>query len=114
MPQSPNQKVMVPKRSWRPLQKHNRLTGKCGTLVPIFVAEVIPGTKCFIKQTLGVTLPPLASDTYMSVSYKTEAFFTPTRLLFGGAEIDGPASWQNQSSAPPKSRRVGVKNASVL
>lgn len=95
MPQSPKQTVYVPKRSWRPLKKHNRLTGKCGTLVPVFCTEVIPGTKAFIRQTLGVTLPPLVSDTYMSVSYKTEAFFIATRILFGGAE-----DWFCQDAAP--------------
>lgn len=89
------QTVTVPKRSWRPLKKHSRLTGKCGTLIPVFCTEVIPGTKAFIRQTLGCTLPPLVSDTYMSVSYKTESYFIPARLLFGGA-----VDWFCQDNAP--------------
>ena len=101
MPQSPKMTVHVPKRSWRPLKKHNRLTGKCGTLVPVFCTEVIPGTKAYVRQTLGVSLPPLVSDTYMSVSYKTEAFFVPARLLFGGA-----VDWFCQDSAPSISAPV--------
>lgn len=101
--------VHVPKRSWRPLKKHNRLTGKCGTLVPVFSAEVIPGTKVFIRQTLGVTLPPLVSDTYMSVSYKTEAFFVPSRILFGGAE-----DWFTQDAAPSISAPVNAGDDGVV
>lgn len=78
--------VSVPHRSGFDKSFRNLLTGKCGTLVPIFCDEVMPNTSVNINLAMAVQLPPLASDTFMNVNYKVEAFFVPTRLLMAGYE----------------------------
>ena len=78
--------VSVPHRSGFDKSFRNLLTGKCGTLVPIFCDEVMPNTTVNINLAMAVQLPPLASDTFMNVNYKVEAFFVPTRLLMAGYE----------------------------
>ena len=95
MPKNPNVTVMIPKRSAFDWSHHNLLSQTCGTIVPIFSQEVIPGTKINQKIALSVTMPPLVSDTYMRCSYKVCAFFVPYRLLFGGYQ-----NWFNQYTGP--------------
>lgn len=53
----------------------------CGTLTPLLVEEVIAGTRCHLRIPEVVQLPPLASDTYMNVKLKHEAFFVPFRIM---------------------------------
>lgn len=69
----------------------NLLTLKCGTLVPLMCDEVIPNTSVNLSVALSASLPPLASDTFMRVQLRTEAFFVPFRLLYGGYE-----AWQTR------------------
>ena len=76
----------VPKLSGFDKSHQNLLTSKVGTITPILVDELIPGSRVSCKLALGASLPPLASDTYMRCSIKCEAFFVPTRLLVGGFE----------------------------
>ena len=76
-----NIEVKVPHRSGEDLSFQHLFSSKCGTLVPALWHEVIPGTKVYLKNALSVSLPPLASDTYMRVKFKTEAFFVPFRQL---------------------------------
>lgn len=78
--------LSVPKLSGFDKSHQNLLTSKVGTITPILVDELIPGTKVNLKLALGASLPPLASDTYMRCSIKCEAFFVPTRLLTAGFE----------------------------
>lgn len=78
--------VAVPKLSGFDKSHQNLLTSKVGTITPILVDELIPGTKVNIKLALSASLPPLATDTFMRCSIKTEAFFVPMRLLDGGYE----------------------------
>lgn len=78
--------VAVPKLSGFDKSHQNLLTSKVGTITPILVDELIPGTKVNLKLALSASLPPLATDTFMRCSIKTEAFFVPTRLLDGGYE----------------------------
>lgn len=78
--------VAVPKLSGFDKSHQNLLTSKVGTITPILVDELIPGTKVNLKLALSASLPPLATDTFMRCSIKTEAFFVPTRLLDGGFE----------------------------
>lgn len=59
-------------------------TAKCGTLVPLLCDELPASTKVHLKSALMAQLPPLATDTFMRVNLKMEAFFVPTRLLYGG------------------------------
>lgn len=78
--------LAVPKLSGFDKSHQNLLTSKVGTITPILVDELIPGSKVSCKLALGASLPPLASDTYMRCSIKCEAFFVPMRLLDGGFE----------------------------
>lgn len=78
--------VQVPHLSGFDKSHQNLLTTKCGTITPIMVDEVIPGTKVNLKLALSASLPPLASETFMRCSVKVEAFFVPFRLLVGSFE----------------------------
>lgn len=78
--------VNVPKLSGFDKSHQNLLTTKCGTITPILIDELIPGSKVNLKLALSASLPPLASDTFMRCSIKVEAFFVPFRLLAGSFE----------------------------
>lgn len=78
--------VNVPKLSGFDKSHQNLLTTKCGTITPILIDELIPGSKVHLKLALSASLPPLASDTFMRCSVKVEAFFVPFRLLAGSFE----------------------------
>lgn len=78
--------VNVPKLSGFDKSHQNLLTTKCGTITPIMIDELIPGSKVHLKLALSASLPPLASDTFMRCSVKVEAFFVPFRLLAGSFE----------------------------
>lgn len=78
--------VAVPRLSGFDKSHQNLLTSKVGTITPILCDELIPGTKVNLKLALNASLPPLATDTYMRCSIKTEAFFVPMRLLSAGFE----------------------------
>lgn len=78
--------VKVQERSPFDKSFRNLLTTKCGTLTPLLCDEVIPNTTVNLKIALTCTLPPLASETFMNVNLKTEAFFIPLRLLMLGFE----------------------------
>lgn len=88
MPYKNNQRyvVNVPKRSGFDKSHRNSGTGKCGTLIPILCDEVIPGSRVSLKLNIASQMPPLASDTYMNVKLKAEAFFVPSRLLCASFE----------------------------
>lgn len=73
--------VSVPHRSGFDKSFRNLFTAKCGTLVPILCDEVIPNTSVYLDLALSVAMPPMATETFMNVDYKVEAFFVPTRLL---------------------------------
>lgn len=78
--------IAVPRLSGFDKSHQNLLTSKVGTITPILCDELIPGTKVNLKLALNASLPPLATDTYMRCSIKTEAFFVPLRLLSAGFE----------------------------
>lgn len=78
--------VNIPKLSGFDKSHQNLLTTKCGTITPILIDELIPGSKVHLKLALSASLPPLASDTFMRCSVKVEAFFVPFRLLAGSFE----------------------------
>lgn len=77
-------KLKVPKLSGFDKSFQNLLTTSVGTLTPILTDEVIPNTKVHLKTAINASLPPLASDTFMRCNLKLEAFFVPSRLLYGG------------------------------
>lgn len=73
--------VKVPNKSGFDKSFHNLFTGKVGQLIPMVCEEVIPNHSINMKIALSTQLPPLATDTFMRVTQRTEAFFVPTRLL---------------------------------
>ena len=78
--------VKVVNRSGFDKSFRNLLTTKPGTLTPLMCDEVIPNTDGRIRVAISAQLPPLASETFMNVNLKLEAFFCPTRLLMVGYE----------------------------
>lgn len=78
--------VNVPKLSGFDKSHQNLLTTKCGTITPVLCDPLIPGSKVSLDLAALAQLPPLASDTFMRMSLKTEAFFVPMRLLCGSFE----------------------------
>ena len=80
MPANDKRVVKVNNRSGFDKSFRNSLTGKCGTLIPILVDEIIPDTKVNLKINLAASMPPLVSDTYMNVRLRVEAFAVPHRL----------------------------------
>ncbi len=66
------------------MSHRNTLTGNVGTLIPILTEEVIPNTRCHLKTSFSVKMPPLASETFANIDYRIEAFFVPSRLLVNG------------------------------
>ena len=73
--------VKVQNRSGYDKSNHNIFTGCIGQLLPMFCEEVIPNHTISTKVAISTQLPPLATDTFMRLSQKVEAFFVPTRLL---------------------------------
>lgn len=78
--------VNVPKLSGFDKSHQNLFTSKVGTITPILIDELIPGSKVNLKLALSASLPPLAADTFMRCAIKVEAFFVPFRLLAGSFE----------------------------
>lgn len=79
-------KVKVPNRSGFDKSHQNILTTKVGTLTPILCDELIPNSHVNLETAISASLPPLASDTFMRCDLKVEAFFVPSRILYGGYE----------------------------
>lgn len=77
-------KVKVPRRNGFDKSFKHLLTANVGTLVPILTDELPANTRVSLKSALQAQLPPLATDTFMRVNLKLEAFFVPSRLLYGG------------------------------
>lgn len=78
--------IKVQNRSAFDKSFRNLLTTKCGTLTPLLCDEVIPNSTVNLKLAINATLPPLASETFMNVNLKAEAFFVPSRILMCGFE----------------------------
>lgn len=107
-----NYRVNVPNRSGFDKSHRNSGTLTCGTLTPILCDEVIPNSRVSLKLNLATQLPPLASDTYMNLKLKAEAFFVPMRLCCGSFEdffCDVPKDYYTVSGgnyAPSNSKMV--------
>ena len=76
----------VPHKSGFDKSFRNLLTAPVGTLVPVLVDEVIPGSNVHLKALVSGSMAPLATDTFMNVEYRLEAFFVPYRILYKGFE----------------------------
>lgn len=103
MPANDKRVVRVNNRSGFDKSFRNTLTANCGTLVPILVDEVIPGTKVNLRINLAASMPPLVSDTYMNVRLRVEAFAVPHRLTMANFEdffSDYPGSFIRVDDIP--------------
>lgn len=78
------QPVKIQGRSGFDKSFKNLLSAKVGTLVPVLCDPVIPGTRVDLRSALKVAMPPLASDTFMDLRLKLEAFFVPAQACYGG------------------------------
>lgn len=78
--------VAVSKNSGFDKSFQNLYTAKVGTLVPALCDEIMPGSIIDLDMAASVSLPPLASDTFMRCSMKVEAFYVPMRLCYSGFE----------------------------
>lgn len=74
----------IPNYSGFDKSHRNLFTGRTGTLIPALCDPVIPGTRVSLKASQLVNLIPLASDTYMNVDFRAEAFFVPAAACYGG------------------------------
>lgn len=79
---SSSEHINVQNLSGHSMSHRNTLTANVGTLVPILTEEVVPNTRCHLKTSFSVKLPPLASETFANIDYRIEAFFVPHRLLY--------------------------------
>ena len=84
--------MKVTNRSGFDKSHRSLFTMKTGTLYPILVDELVPNSTIHLKQLLSAQMPPLATDAFANVKIKTEAFFVPYRLLYGGFE-----NWQMET-----------------
>ena len=106
----------VTNRSGFDKSHRNLFTGKCGTLYPILTEEVLPNSTIHLKEAISAKMPPLASDTFMNVQLKTEAFFVPFRLLYHGFEnwlMETPLRTPYGTSFKLKSPVLNVDSASA-
>lgn len=76
--------VDMPNRSGFDMSHENLGTATCGTLIPVLVDELLPNDTVSLGASFQVQLPPMATDFFGRVDYVLEAFFVPSRLLWGG------------------------------
>lgn len=106
--------VKVPKRSGFDKSHRNSGTLECGTITPLLCDEVIPNSRVSLKINLASQLPPLASDTYMNLALRLEAFFVPLRLLSVGFEdffCDFPKRYRVSTSVGTVPRFADIRTA---
>lgn len=117
-----NIRVTVPRKSGFDKSHRNTGTLNCGSLTPLLCDELIPGSRVSLRINLASQLPPLASDTYMNVKLKTEAFFVPMRLCCGSFEdffCDVPREVLTKPSDPDEfsfkygSKKFGIPTLTV-
>lgn len=76
--------IDLPNRSGFDMSHENLGTSMCGTLTPVLVDELLPNDTISLGAAFQVQLPPMATDFFGRVDFVLEAFFVPSRLLWGG------------------------------
>ena len=76
--------IDLPNRSGFDMSHENLGTATCGTLIPVLVDELLPNDTISLGASFQVQLPPMATDFFGRLDYVLEAFFVPSRLLWGG------------------------------
>lgn len=84
--------VDIPNRSGFDCSFENMLTANCGTLVPVFIDELLPNDSVSLGHLSQVQLPPMATNFFGRIDMRLEAFFVPMRILWAG--------WQNFFTMP--------------
>ena len=100
------------------MSHENLGTATCGTLVPVLCDELLPNDTVSLGTNFQVQLPPMASDFYGRIDFVLEAFFVPSRLLWGGWQsfMTHPTSQPQYPEGTPvegKSRYVPQVNVPV-
>lgn len=92
--------VDMPNKSGHDEFHRRYFSGDVGTLTPSFVDFLIPGDTVDLSGKFEIQLPPMATDFYGRINLRTELFYVPCRILFGGWKdfitypsegIEGPA-----------------------
>lgn len=68
------------------LSQEKKLSCKFGTLVPIYLQDVIPGDRFNVTTEMLVRLQPLTAPVMHRVDVNTHYFFVPNRLVWSGWE----------------------------
>lgn len=99
--------VQIPNKSGFDLSHENLFTGKCGTLYPVLVDQLLPNDTISLGHLSQIQLPPMATDFYGRVMGKFEAFFVPNRILYGGWQdfITHPVNGANYPDGTPIQRK---------
>lgn len=84
--------VDIPNRSGFDCSFENMLTGTCGTLIPVFIDELMPNDSISLGHLSQVQLPPMATNFFGRIDMRLEAFFVPMRIIWAG--------WQNFFTMP--------------
>lgn len=78
--------IDIPNRSGFDMSYENHLSGRCGTLMPVFCKEVFPNETHSLGCVFDCELPPMVSNFKGKIDMVFEAFYVPNRLLYGGWE----------------------------
>lgn len=97
--------VDIPNRSGHDCSHQNFFTGRCGTLIPILLDELMPNETISLGFMANVQLPPMATNFYGLIDYRVEAFFVPMRLCWGGWE----KFWTQPVSDPYLSATASIR-----
>lgn len=78
--------VEIPNRSGFDKSFPNRITGKCGTLIPVLNKFLIPNTTVDLGMLFQTSFPPMVTDFMGQLDMVFRAYFVPCSLLWGGFE----------------------------
>lgn len=99
--------VDIPNRSGFDLSFENLLTLTTGTLTPVLLEEVIPNETYNLGHLSQVCMPPLATNFFGRVDMRYEAFFVPSRIIWGGWQTFWTIP-ENNPFSPPVIRPANV------
>lgn len=83
--QTTKMQVRVPNLNGFDKSHEHYTTCKTGTLVPILVDEILPNSVISLGALANVDLTPFVTEFNGKIDFRLEAFFVPTRTIWGGA-----------------------------
>nr|WCD56425.1 MAG: major capsid protein [Microviridae sp.] len=114
--------VKVPNLNGFDKSHEHYTTCKTGTLVPILVDEILPNSTISLGALANVDMTPFVTEFNGKIDFRLEAFFVPTRTIWGGAmnffaqqnqydpSLPIPAEVPNYTLTPA---RYGVVNSDI-